>query len=50
MLICSFPFTEKSHSERKLGSLWKKKKKDKLEKPKSLLQTKPHNFEIKLIK
>lgn len=27
-----------------------KKKKDKLEKPKSLLQTKPHNSEIKFIK
>lgn len=49
MLICTFSFMEKSPSELR-QHMEKKKKKDKVEKPESLLKTKPHNFEIKFTK
>lgn len=49
MRICTFSFMEKGHSERKLGSLWKKKK-GKLEEPRKQFKTKPHSFENKHIK
>jgi len=47
MLICTFSFMEKGHSERKLDSLCEERK---LVKPKSQFKTKPHSFENQHIK